>query len=427
MASIPNTRPASAPAPAGKAGTPAVDGTDFALQIAAIPEGFLPPPGLAADDAGLGATNEPAQVATKTLEDSDPLVDAAQLAALMPVLPVLPVGPVVPPPTAAVAPATAAVAVDPAITPANAGIAPGATPKPVQPDVSDGNTAATVAPRVVPGAVDVAPKAKSAKPATDGATGADADDAPDAGEAPDAPNAPTHKMANAREAIAAARKMIEAALHPTPLRAPEGGRAPSAPAPLSRAPSASAPLPTEAARLDSAADPADAIRALSTAPPAAEIAPTQPKAAAAVAPAPDRTLDMGHDDAWLDRLARDIAQAAGNDGAIRFRLNPQTLGHLHVELSQGDRGTTVRMTTETEQARAILADAQPRLAAEARAQGVRIAESHVDLSGSGRQPSGDPRRQDDARQTPLIRTARGPAADAPAPGRATTTRSDRFA
>ena len=420
MASIPNTRPAPAPAPTGKAGAPAVDGADFALQIAAIPEGFLPPPALAADGAGLGATTQPAQVPAKTLEDSDPLVDAAQLAALIPVLPVTP-----PTTTPAVAPAKATGGDDPNAVAAAADAASVATPRPALPDVGNDNAAAKAAPLVVAGAIEVAPKAKTAKQTAEGATAADAEDTQEAGEAPDAP-APQHKAVSAKEAIAAARKAIEAALHPVIARGAETDRARPAPAAGPQFPTSPSPSPAELAR-PQAADPADAIQATSAAPAPIEAAPAQVKEAAAVAPTPDRTLDMGHDDAWLDRLARDIAQAAGNDGAIRFRLNPQTLGHLHVELSQGHRGTTVRMTTETEQARAILADAQPRLAAEARAQGVRIAESHVDLSGSGRQPSGDPRRQDDARQTPLIRTARGPAAVAPAPGRAATTRSDRFA
>ena len=73
------------------------------------------------------------------------------------------------------------------------------------------------------------------------------------------------------------------------------------------------------------------------------------------------------------------------------------------------------------------ADAQPRLVAEARAQGVRIAETHVDLSGSDRNASGDPRRQDETRQTPLIRTARDAAVDADAPERPSRVRSDRYA
>lgn len=142
-----------------------------------------------------------------------------------------------------------------------------------------------------------------------------------------------------------------------------------------------------------------------------------------------RRLDLTADGEWLDRLARDIAQAGSRDTPLRFRLHPQTLGHLHVELQQGDHGTAVRLTVETEAARQLLADASPRLAAEARAQGVRIAETHVDLTGSGREAPGDRRRQDEARQTPLIRTALGAGPDAlAAPGRPrANARPDRYA
>ena len=142
----------------------------------------------------------------------------------------------------------------------------------------------------------------------------------------------------------------------------------------------------------------------------------------------ERQLDLARDSEWLDRLARDIARAGASDEPLRFRLHPQTLGSLHVELQQGDHGTAVRLTVETEAARQILADAQPRLAAEARAQGVRIAETHVDLSGSGRHAPGDQRRQDDARQTPLIRTApRRRHEAAPPPVRPAARASDRYA
>jgi flagellar hook-length control protein FliK len=144
--------------------------------------------------------------------------------------------------------------------------------------------------------------------------------------------------------------------------------------------------------------------------------------------AAERKLDLARDSAWLDRLAHDIARAGSDDAPLRFRLHPQTLGSLQVELQQGDRGTAVRMTVDTEAARQILTDAQPRLAAEARAQGVRIAETHVDLSGSGRHAPGDQRRQDDARQTPLIRTATGAGAEADAAVRASRrARLDRYA
>lgn len=110
----------------------------------------------------------------------------------------------------------------------------------------------------------------------------------------------------------------------------------------------------------------------------------------------EQQLDLAHESEWLDRLARDIAGAGAKDGTMRFRLAPEHLGNLHVELKQQAAGAAIRLTAETEAARAILADAHPRLIAEARAQGVRIAEAHVDL-GSGRSPqqeAADQRRQD---------------------------------
>ncbi|SMF72628.1 flagellar hook-length control protein FliK [Allosphingosinicella indica] len=110
----------------------------------------------------------------------------------------------------------------------------------------------------------------------------------------------------------------------------------------------------------------------------------------------EQQLDLAHESEWLDRLTRDIAGAGAKDGTMRFRLAPEHLGNLHVELKQQAAGAAIRLTAETEAARAILADAHPRLIAEARAQGVRIAEAHVDL-GSGRSPqqeAADQRRQD---------------------------------
>ena len=94
-------------------------------------------------------------------------------------------------------------------------------------------------------------------------------------------------------------------------------------------------------------------------------------------------LDLAHDTQWLDSLARDIARAAHSDSPLRFQLNPEHLGSLKVELLNGSNGTSVKLTTESEAARAILADAQPRLVAEARAQGLRISEAQVHLGGQG--------------------------------------------
>ena len=139
----------------------------------------------------------------------------------------------------------------------------------------------------------------------------------------------------------------------------------------------------------------------------------------------EKQLDLVNDNQWLDRLARDIARTGAGDEPLRFRLHPQTLGHLQVELTQSERGATVRLTVETEAARNILVDAQPRLAAEARAQGVRLAGTEVDLGAAGQQ-SGDARRNAEERPQDIVRVVSGnqsaSTSSAPAEGR-----SDRYA
>ena len=98
-----------------------------------------------------------------------------------------------------------------------------------------------------------------------------------------------------------------------------------------------------------------------------------------------------------------------------------------VDIRATSGGVAIRLTVETEGARSIIADAQPRLMAEARAQGVRVAEAHVDLAGARDHAAGDQRRHEDGRQNATIRTARGPAGegDAAAPERRGT--SERYA
>ena len=406
MASVPNTRAAPIPAPAGKPPAAAADPAAFARQFSEIPEelvrlaaailsgdgGETPAPDGKASDGGDAATADPADAPS----------DAAQLAALAPLLQSLPAivaAPVTPPAT------SLATETQPKIETAAA-----ATPSPNAPP-----PAPAPAPPPAPAATG---KIRQVKPeAQSDETGADT-----GGEEP------TSALdAAAREAIATAKRVIEATL-----RAAKPAIAEAAPKAVRAAASAlnivRDALP--AARIaDTQAQTADIATSAALAMPATA-APTpstsiQPREVAG--PAADRTLDLANDAEWLDRLARDIAQASGNEGTIRFRLHPQTLGHLRVELSQGDHGTSIRLTADNEQARAILTDAQPRLVAEARAQGVRIAETHVDLSGSDRHASGDPRRQDDNRLTPMIRTARDAAADADAPERPRRSRSDRYA
>jgi flagellar hook-length control protein FliK len=435
MASVPNTRTALSPAPAGQASPAAVDPAGFARQLAEIPEELLR---IAASALSGGSGDAPAADGTAQdcgdatqSESAETSSDAAQLAALVPVLQSLPA--IVAAPVAAPAspPAPAAVAAPSAPTAAPARVpAPAPAPAPAleaQPKAEPG--AANTPPLVVtPSAAAPAPagKIRPVKPeAQAGEAGSDPHSEPSA----NGPETPPAFDPAAKESVAAAKRAIDAALRfampaiaqAAPKIAQPAARLIASALQAVREARPTSPIADTAASISDIAAPA--VIAIPPAP--APAAPLQPREADAAAP--DRALDLANDAEWLDRLARDIAQAAGNEGTIRFRLHPQTLGHLRVELSQGDHGTSIRLTADTEQARAILADAQPRLVAEARAQGVRIAETHVDLTGSDRNASGDQRRQDDSRQTPLIRTARGAAAGADAPVRPGRSRSDRYA
>lgn len=120
-----------------------------------------------------------------------------------------------------------------------------------------------------------------------------------------------------------------------------------------------------------------------------------------------RHLDLARDTQWLDRLARDISQAATQQGQLKFQLNPENLGALTIEIANSAAGTSIKLSTETDQARQIIADAQPRLLAEVRAQGLRVAETHVDLNqqGSGGSASAQgQQRQSSEDHKPFART-----------------------
>lgn len=91
----------------------------------------------------------------------------------------------------------------------------------------------------------------------------------------------------------------------------------------------------------------------------------------------NRHLDLARGDAWLDTLAQDIAAIAGTGDRLKFALQPEHLGKLDVEVSRHDNGVTVQMTTRNEEARAIIAAAQPRLLDELRANGTRVVAADV--------------------------------------------------
>jgi hypothetical protein len=193
------------------------------------------------------------------------------------------------------------------------------------------------------------------------------------------------------------------------------------------APAATAPQPVQQAVPNPVQQ---LVPAMAEAPAQPALEPTVALPRETVAEAVERQLDVSADGEWLDQLARDIVRTGaggGEGGALRFRLNPETLGQVRVELSQSAEGATVRIAAETEGARALLADAQPRLLAEARAQGVRIAETEVSLAGFGSSPEQQQRREE-AQAEPRLRTALGgrgaPADTGEEPAR---TSSDRYA
>ena len=418
MASIPNMRSTPLPIPTGKtapAGDPASGG--FTVQLPATPEQapatpgqacLVAPPALSpipvdrldgiapqipapegtegSKGEGVGEGTAPAKA--ETLKADGPAEPAL-------VIPFVQQPPVVPNPQVAAAPAAAE------------------TP----PAATDAAAAAGIR-------FPVAPAGKSKKAAP----------APDFPDAPKAEDADTTALESAVKALLQRKPAPTKQVAATP-KATAAETAKTDPAPVKDTPQASPiQVPAAPAAIQVAAPlPSAELPQPALSPAGALPAPAVSEKAAAVDGtstadlAVERKLDLTRDGQWLDRLARDIARAASDDSPLRFRLHPQTLGSLHVELQQGDRGTAVRMTVDTEAARQILTDAQPRLTAEARAQGVRIAETHVEMSSNGRHAPGDQRRQDEARQTPFIRTATG-ADDAAASARTSRrARLDRYA
>jgi flagellar hook-length control protein FliK len=116
----------------------------------------------------------------------------------------------------------------------------------------------------------------------------------------------------------------------------------------------------------------------------------------------DRQLDLSSANAWLDDLARDIAAAAMKGEKLSFALSPEHLGRMDVLLSAGENGVSVGIRTETSEARAIIAQAQPRLAEELRNNGVRLADAQVDTGASHEREGG---RQYHAQEQRLVEAA----------------------
>jgi hypothetical protein len=146
-------------------------------------------------------------------------------------------------------------------------------------------------------------------------------------------------------------------------------------------------VPTEADASDDATPSIDAPALPTPQPASASATPLPVDISIAAGPSlaatgADRQLDLARGGAWLDGLARDIASSADSGGTLRFQLSPQRLGKLDVEVTRGDDGAAVKLTTDSAAAQAILSDAKPQLLAEARLHGVHITDARIDLAAA---------------------------------------------
>lgn len=113
-------------------------------------------------------------------------------------------------------------------------------------------------------------------------------------------------------------------------------------------------------------------------------------AVAATGPAQDAALDTQHQQ-WtakmLDRIEalRDAAPVR----ETRISLMPEGLGKVDIAIRQDDAGLHVQFSTDTQSARQLIADAQPKLAEIAQERGIRLGSTSVDTNAAGSNGGGN--------------------------------------
>jgi hypothetical protein len=89
-------------------------------------------------------------------------------------------------------------------------------------------------------------------------------------------------------------------------------------------------------------------------------------------------VDAAQQGQALDQVARDIAATGQNGTMLNFKFDSHRLGSIGVEMTQQDAGLHVRFESDDATARDIIADQQRQYVTDARAAGVRIAETTVE-------------------------------------------------
>lgn len=85
---------------------------------------------------------------------------------------------------------------------------------------------------------------------------------------------------------------------------------------------------------------------------------------------------------------RDWARALDAGGSARVEAWTQTLGPVAIEVARGADGLAITLGARTDETRTLLADAQPRLVADARAAGLALSQSRVDDAPHGARHGG---------------------------------------
>jgi Flagellar hook-length control protein FliK len=105
-----------------------------------------------------------------------------------------------------------------------------------------------------------------------------------------------------------------------------------------------------------------------------------------------RELNMASDVQWCQDLAKEIIASAEREDRISFRLAPRELGQMDVNLSTSDEGLTVKIMTETEDARLLMAAQQQNLLDDLHGNGIRIAGAEIS-TGDRRHQGNRPRQR----------------------------------
>lgn len=129
--------------------------------------------------------------------------------------------------------------------------------------------------------------------------------------------------------------------------------------------------------------------------PARAVDVAQPATANVSAQLGQSVVDLSSGSQWIDGLAREIATLSAGDGRGSFRLSPEHLGPMRVDLRPVDDGVAIHLSVEVEEAAAILSRESTHLKAEAQATGLRVADVAVERVRTVHEPA----RADSGTQT----------------------------